>query len=739
MQLATISSDCLRAILDGENSYLVIRLWTCGDRSLNTRLANGGVQDLRLRFRPIIDSTSRWPRMVKHLRLRSLSIAGDGPLGSCGMLQEELTQLDKGLKRLYISNTTLCTALLGPLFDASVSKHERENPVRKAAEGVGANFIQLNTTLPVLEELIIDCHPTLSTLIHPVFMASLPDSLTLLSAQLHDKSIALLPKHLRVLKTTCALQPADLRSLPSSLVELDVPALPASALVFLLSEEGRTKYPSLQVFPSCNNKWEGGATWTSLFAEYELTKLPERISSLTIEESLSAFDDRTVGDLGVDFLSNLTSLSIPRLFWPKELEARPTPLSLPSLTSLVLTDDRVFRFHHFCNLPRNLTSFAYQPPSRAQPYRVSLEMGTELPLYTQAAVVMLETFDRVHWDRIKALAEKSEEIQASYASNLNAISQGLHFGLPLTLTSLALENDDHLSARRMSAIPLVLPPLVTRASLSFKYGGDLIETCRALPPTLTELGIPNGEGRTAATRVWAAPGTADFGPYHREEITHSIPLIPSLTSIILKHPYKINPHEWKHLPDTLLRFEQLEATGNFWAVDVRFLPRGLTDLRIGSAPFDDTRWASFLPFRLRHCIMPNAMLLGEDFANLPRSIVTLSIKQASKITYEHIGKLPLELRELNDRAPAGDIQANDILALFELWKRDPHFRLQKLRNWILEARGSAIANQELDIHPSISGQSRAFQFSHQSSSGVQWNPQPIGIGARVKARRKAPP
>ena len=102
MKLEDFPTDILKLLLNDQNSWAAIELWKCGNRTLNTRLANHGVTHIDLQD-DMPSSKSRWPRCLKEFKLESLTISRPGgSLGNIDMLKSELKQLHAGLKNIEI-------------------------------------------------------------------------------------------------------------------------------------------------------------------------------------------------------------------------------------------------------------------------------------------------------------------------------------------------------------------------------------------------------------------------------------------------------------------------------------------------------------------------------------------------------------------------------------------------------------------------------------------------------------
>lgn len=104
----------------------VISLWLCGNTILNTKLANGGVTELRLKDRRWWPS-SRWPKMLsalRHLRVLHISLP-HGLLMSAGDLAVQLRALPPTIERLKIESKNSTSCLERDSSMSEVFKNER--------------------------------------------------------------------------------------------------------------------------------------------------------------------------------------------------------------------------------------------------------------------------------------------------------------------------------------------------------------------------------------------------------------------------------------------------------------------------------------------------------------------------------------------------------------------------------------------------------------------------------------
>lgn len=641
MQLSTLPVAILRLIFDGEHSYLVLELWKCGDSQLCLNLANGGVVEMQLTNKSHADPVSRWPRLLKHLRLHTLSIGGPGTLGSYEMLRYELSYLYGGLKRLIIRNQCLATALCAnikvPAFHAS---HPHPPPYSVDSRG----YLILRRFLPELEELSIDfCHISVP---HPV-IAGLPDSLLKLEVKLSQQKQPIeedeenndgdddfrLPPRLRHLLLpdvtnyeTCFLL-SLLERLPPSLVELDG-HFTFAAFKWLTDPKHRSRLPLLQRYPRI--------VLTSSLHEkesYDIVLSPGAHLLDSLDKLYIPCVPLAALSSLFPFPSSLASLTVNSIDWKSYSTTFKDSNRLflpPTLTSLGLIDDDVFNAECFLLLPRNLEKFYLYPSChRKCPQLLPAESKHHVQ---EKAVSYLKAADRSNWRRItelyESMADGSVE-KVAMAKSISAIESGQHFGLPLTLTKLEL--GDVTCIEEGTKITVVPPPLVTILDIENSFSFQPFATTGYMPPFIQDLSFRARcrPDQSIALILWGSRNQLDAPS--------------SLTSLHLSGS-EINTFEWKYFPQTLLEFAHFYR-GVFQGEKLRLLPHNLTRLRLWSTPYNDL-WTEFLPRSLLHLDMDHTDILGRDFASLPRNLVSLEYRNLLKVTYAQIMDLPTSLTQL---------------------------------------------------------------------------------------------
>lgn len=112
--LSNLPSDILGLILSTPaSSFLLLRLWKCGDLLLNAKLS-AGVTSVDLRHSPVLDS--RFPLLlVELLKLRSLSLHSDAAGFALPRMMSQLPKLSKELHELEMSGPW-ASSFLKPTF-----------------------------------------------------------------------------------------------------------------------------------------------------------------------------------------------------------------------------------------------------------------------------------------------------------------------------------------------------------------------------------------------------------------------------------------------------------------------------------------------------------------------------------------------------------------------------------------------------------------------------------------------
>lgn len=204
--LASLSPEILALILDGNCSYLAIKLWKCGSHALNLRLASGIIHmDLK---QPESAFCSKIPLMVKHLRLLRYFSASFP--GEASTHPQDWSYISKSLPKSLEVLRIVCDSALHFILNCA-PEWTVDVPIyleTQHSRGM-SRLIDLEGLYPHLHTLEVKS----SIALCPRDLPGLPSTLTHLTATLsfHEPSIkgatdftnliSLLPASLRVLKT----------------------------------------------------------------------------------------------------------------------------------------------------------------------------------------------------------------------------------------------------------------------------------------------------------------------------------------------------------------------------------------------------------------------------------------------------------------------------------------------------------------------------------------------------------
>ena len=397
MLLNDLPADVLREIFRGANSHLALEVWKCGDLQLQRILANHGVEEMSLIDKKPF-SIGRWPRILKHLQLRSLTIESTSPLGSDEMVRKELFSQNTSLQRLSLNFLGAAEAVLGLsrrlAAEAPPPAKRAKRSRATAAHTLIDRYEPLSARFTCLEHLeIIDETRLLSNAPQREHWSTLPPSLTSLVVGLHSiTEFAGLPSNVTRIRfddRIGAMSSKLVPTLPSTVVQLDFLDHDGKKLLKnLLSAEKSGKGPVLNPFPlTCFNdppqlalirkhgRWPKNIKELSLPQDYLLNpanatlRLPPELTDLSLWSWLHRGHhvDSDLRQTNLSWLPNtLTSFEAPSIDWNA---IKRNPNWLPqTLTDFRLHNDTNFRILHFPLLPRKLKSlyvptYAYIPRS----------------------------------------------------------------------------------------------------------------------------------------------------------------------------------------------------------------------------------------------------------------------------------------------------------------------------------------------------------------------------------------
>lgn len=215
-----------------EVQFIVIKLWICGNKTLNKLLSYGGCTEVHLKdHKP--NSKSIFPKMLLKLHhLRKLSIDRHGyPLESSYQLSRSLRGLSSSIQSLKLDckdavNCLLEFTLRDPDCTESGILIDKNIPVQYCNIGkapLNHHMWDLSMKFPNLKYLSLNAPHSCFT---DDMVRQLPKTLTRLRINnLSMEAASLLPRNLLFLETNVVWQvkPGSLRHLPPNLLTLNVP------------------------------------------------------------------------------------------------------------------------------------------------------------------------------------------------------------------------------------------------------------------------------------------------------------------------------------------------------------------------------------------------------------------------------------------------------------------------------------------------------------------------------------
>lgn len=531
--------DMLRLIFDRNFSFLVLPLYLCGDRVLNDKLENGGIEHLELASTHHY-STSRWPKMIKNLKLRSLSISRTGgEFGATKTIQHELKAIVKRstqLEKLKIKSRS-CEEIFFGL-------------VRSDSTPIGSDAISdieqidWNPLCPSLTELEL-IRPrgggySMVTIL-PLHLAMIPSqiaSLTLLTFSRDQEydNLSMFPRLERIKTSSSTITPAGLLSLSNTITCIEK-GLNDEALTLLATnyqkndaEIGSDRIlPHLAQIPSYFNyiRHEELAKivdkglpqklalmkswmWKKYFSSFWPLPLPSTITSLILSKHTLSKDMK----LEKIFPPSLTKLKVLAINWKSfeqsfdssEPQSTPTSLQTPSpssslrlsslphnrssiasiwppiLENLSILQDIHFSPLHFDLLPPSLVKLSCNKlcdgsfPSGEH----SDDLEEEKLLEKGRASLGLP----MPTTSLHVAQSNSSYITTPYSpslkSNREAINEGRLFGLPLSITSLKIS---HINTHGQS-FTITLPPTCKKAIVAHNLTFSVNHFFASLPSSL---------------------------------------------------------------------------------------------------------------------------------------------------------------------------------------------------------------------------------------------------------------
>lgn len=658
MRLNEVPPAVLELIFAHQTSFLVLMLWQTGDRRLLGHLASGGVQDLQLTAPRIYKLPSKWPGIIKHLRLKSLSITSPYSLGSIQDLRVELLQVHRDLRSLTLTNSGANNALFEPIpstddFWLQLKRHSAQRADLTISElqevESGAKSFPIGDIFPHLEHL--SCVGPFTP--QKDFILSLPTSITSLELPIANEHVIDLPPHLKRAKLLPQNSDYDaLVNLPPSVTSVDC-AYHQEWVHTMLSSAALSRLQELEVLTSASFS----SSTLRVLSRNLAFKWPRHMHSATFVDCDSLDIAKWPLPPNLSYLhlflpSNTTPIALDKLILPislTELRAKSVDWSLLEegrcelpkvLESLTLSNDVIFGIEHFKLLPRGLKtlSISLLLSEKAIKARNNEPYSSHVSRIWASGVTLLHEDDRDKWLKILALSNyHGGTVRRPFSkANLKAIEKGKLYGLPLTLTTVDLRLT---SSSDNSFIDFVLPPHVTSLKVCPRLIGHY-QSPNAffgpLPSLISALSMPTyrNSAEMFDPPLESFPMLTDLG------ISNS--LYPAAETVLPTH-----------LPTTLLALE-LWQPGRISTETLRRLPQNLIEIRLVGIKIDPcTNWASIMPRTLTKITWYNGSIQGCHLKHLPPSLKSICVNTIFNATTLHLAALPLTLSHLTGVLTSG--------------------------------------------------------------------------------------
>lgn len=467
MRLDLFPPEILGCILGfSSTSYLVIRLWKCGDHVLNKKLAMG-VTTTTLRQHPQV--ATQWPALLSQLdNLRRLSVSSDTDLvlDPNGWLPT-LKALPKTLEALEINSPDEPLALNG---------HGDDEELARTAQEKGTTLLlNIGTIFPCLRELFV------SNVDHYSLFPVLPPTLTTLGSTSTIKCgssplISLLPRSLERLEAYVLVHFgiteeetlfADWSLAPPNLQHIDIlrwVECPSSAKWIPRSlTSGRIGFSGRQSSPLCAR---------------ELSSLPPLLTEASFELCTSARCKESHHRPGDTWSSQL----------PKSLKA------LRAMPSAVLSP------HSIQSLPSSLTKLDITEISGAAWNQ--LITHDSIINWPPCLEVLSLSIDNLNAGTLAILPRNIKELELKVRTS--GLPKALFAdALPSTLQALSVR----FATRGSGEVPIIgnLPTSLTDITLHHDGYECFALTGLSLPDSLTSLIYTSSVVLKQLTEPWALP------------------------------------------------------------------------------------------------------------------------------------------------------------------------------------------------------------------------------------------
>lgn len=656
MKLADLPPELLQLILNGPNSWSALELWKAGDRALTAKLANRGVTDVEL-VDDRADTTSRWPRCLKFLKLDRLSISREkGSFYPFHLFRGELQQLDAGLKVLQLFIPGVLQALL-PTSDISSSSANPSSSDALLPISTDANvpLWDIGLTWPSLERL--ELHSERFRILHtsaaaPCYgaemLALLPRSLTCLklySAKIQPKLELMPPGLLTLHLYPRSLSAVDLAQLPKSITDIthsvddsgimllnrDPNLLPALKHFPLTNVDDH----ALEMFESTQQLYARESPWPSIMVDMDYSAESAPIDFYSLPSSLTTLDiwtDGTLTDAVIRLLPRgLKHLIALAIDW-SAIDGSSWP---SSLTTLEVDGANSFDLDCFHRLPRSLTKL------RTTKEDASTQVQFDLNFEDLCAIGRASLQSEERWPSMKKHLESQIASNPQMKDYIASIESGRLFGLPLTLKSLAVS-----PWKSPEDIKLLFPPnfeshrcYVENFDDENLFGAFPPNSAMKLEPTITKTIY------SCVQSIISPPSCAL--------------LATSLTSLCFSmesfRPQSVGAC-FKYLPRTLLEFEmsfQFASMHTIKHQELADLPPKLKSFTFAGLICDGiVPWVHYLPKTLDLLYTPYLPIIGKEIKELPPNLTLLECP-FFEVSLPQVLDLPRSLSTLVVRRSGG--------------------------------------------------------------------------------------
>lgn len=643
MKLINLPRDVLEVILNGPNSFLAIELWKTGDRILQQTLANGGVTEMSLREGRRGWVQTKWPKCIKHFKLRSLRVVAPMMLmdTAAGKLRFQLLGLYSGITSLDLRWPSVYNDFFPMSIPNLVTGNSHLSPFAStgAQQAAHSTMRSLDARFDRLESLTLHGKEMPEWVARNI-LGALPRDLTSLHliANRYRLTIQDLPPNLRslTLPPEIDLSLEQIAHFPASLTELGS-FMDQGTLMELAQTAHRL--PNLKSFPRTYSGKDVALTpedkhWPPNI--HTLTLMDHTTCAEALPSQLTHLNCNLSPERALLYLYNLpptlTRLDIEELPWEdmsaifrqtpflRVLALRRTPSSISLLSAL----------------PRTLEELDLHCTERElvedQEARDAFDVT-----HLSVGIASLNS-ERELWQSLKStlLSTRTRGAHAILVDQyISEIEKGRLFGLPLGLKTLTTSfKGDHFTCRRLA------PPQLTSLNLLTSNGVRQPVFWNLLPASLTDL-------RVCATEPhipwWSYLTTRQMS----NSVIHKMKQLTSFswvfaTTELAEAVLPYLPSNLQNLTLTILQDKRLNVKV------LSKLPRKLRALSLHTLIRSKNSWLGSLPRSLTSLKVSGGMALhGSDLQNMPPKLDYLSASFGGNVSRDDLLSLPRTLRKID--------------------------------------------------------------------------------------------